>query len=86
MFISLVIERLQTLEEKEHQLLLEFMWALAIEMEIIAKKAEDEVSKETQRLENIGRKVSKTIYAIFSQCLHDNCLTFRDAFRINSSH
>ena len=70
MFISLVIERLQTLEEKEHQLLLELMWALAKETEILAKNAEDEVSKETQRLENIGRKVSKTIYAIFSQCFH----------------
>ena len=73
MFISLVIERLQTLEEKEHQLLLELMWALAKETELSAKNAEDKVSKETQRLEDIGRKVSKTIYGIFSQCFHENC-------------
>ena len=86
MIVSSDIERLQKLEDKERQLLLELMWALARETEISAKNAEDEVLKETERLENIERKVlSKTIYAIISQCLHDNYLTFRDAFRINST-
>ena len=76
MLVSSDIERLQRLEDKERQLLLELMWALARETELSAKNAEDDVLKETERLENIGRKVSKTIYAIFSQCLHDNYLTF----------
>ena len=57
MIVSSDIERLQTLEDKERQLLLELMWALARETEVSAKKAEDEVLKETQRLQNIERKV-----------------------------
>ena len=57
MIVSLDIERLQTLEDKERQLLLELMWALAKETELSAKKAEDDVLKETQKLENIERKV-----------------------------
>ena len=57
MIVSLDIERLQTLEDKERQLLLELMWALARETELSAKKAEDDVLKETQKLENIERKV-----------------------------
>ena len=73
LFISLVIECLQTLKVKEEELILELMWALARETELSAKNAEDEVSKETERLENIGRKVSKTMYAIFSQYIQDNC-------------
>ena len=53
MIVSLNIEHLQTLEDKERQLLLELMWALAKETELSAKKSEDEVLKETQRLENL---------------------------------
>ena len=64
--VSSDIERLQTLEDKERQLLLELMWALARETEHSAKKAEDEVLKETQRLQNIERKVRNSTLFVYN--------------------
>jgi chromosome segregation ATPase len=53
------IEQLKTLELKEKNLSLEFMWAVAIELENEMRNVERKVAQERQKVQNIDLKIAK---------------------------